>query len=467
MTTHRIFILVFTAFFLITLTLSEQVQSTKVTSIACGGNQDIVLLDDGTVITWGTYGIGNTTGLTPSRIPGLTNVTAIAGGNFIAALKDDGTVWISNFALRSKLEGGMIPPEPSYTEFEKDYPVMIPGLSNITRISADGSSLLAVGEDGTVWGWGGNNWGQLGNDAEGIGGGTGGRQFIYVVTPLKSSITDVKTINVMDAGAVAIKNDGTVWIWGINEPIVKVGNIFIYGNYNLTPNTVPSHVEVLDGAVNVYPYSTGSMIALLSNGTVWSLYSTNYFGQRGDGSEMGNFYVNMEPVPAKITDVIDIVTKGGMSTLVLKSDSTVWAWGDNYLGLLGDGTEENRNAPVQVKNLSDIRQIDTDGGHALALDRDGNLWAWGDGRCGQLGDGVTAAGHYSTVPVKVDITSAIEAPIITPVPTNTTDPAATDTGDNPGTTGVPGSGGMSTGVLAALLMILVGGSLCMSKRREK
>ena len=84
--------------------------------------------------------------------------------------------------------------------------------------------------------------------------------------------------------------------------------------------------------------------------------------------------------------------------MALKSDGTVWAWGDNGYGQLGDGTTTDRTTPVQVSGLSGVTAIAAGCYHTVALKSDGTVWAWGYNGYGQLGDGTTT---QRTTPVQV------------------------------------------------------------------
>jgi hypothetical protein len=92
------------------------------------------------------------------------------------------------------------------------------------------------------------------------------------------------------------------------------------------------------------------------------------------------------------------IAAGGFHSLALKGDGTVWAWGYNRDGQLGDGTTTNRTTPVQVSGLSGVTAIAAGTHHSLALKGDGTVWAWGGNWYGQLGDGTTT---NSTTPVQV------------------------------------------------------------------
>ena len=85
--------------------------------------------------------------------------------------------------------------------------------------------------------------------------------------------------------------------------------------------------------------------------------------------------------------------------MALKTNGTVWSWGWNHFGQLGDGTTTSRRVPVRVENLTGVIQIAGARDHALALRSDGTVWAWGDNEFGNLGNG---SDGQSSVPVRVN-----------------------------------------------------------------
>ncbi|SFJ76133.1 Alpha-tubulin suppressor [Paenibacillus sp. UNC496MF] len=140
-------------------------------------------------------------------------------------------------------------------------------------------------------------------------------------------------------------------------------------------------------------------IALQSDGTVWA-WGNNWDGQLGDGSKAGR----VTPVQVKsITNVVNVAA-GSWHSLALKSDGTVWAWGSNSHGQLGDGSTTDRDTPVQVLGLDSVVAIDAGGDHNLALKSDGTVWAWGSNNWAQLGDWTNIDRH---TPVKVITTDSV------------------------------------------------------------
>ena len=120
------------------------------------------------------------------------------------------------------------------------------------------------------------------------------------------------------------------------------------------------------------------------DGTVWT-FGSNSFGQLGDGS------TTQRTTPVHLTTVAGItaVAAGADHTLALQSDGTVWAWGRNHQGQLGDNTTTTRTAPVIVAGLPPITAIAAGAAHSVALASNGTIWTWGLNGNGQLGIGTT------------------------------------------------------------------------------
>ena len=134
-------------------------------------------------------------------------------------------------------------------------------------------------------------------------------------------------------------------------------------------------------------------LALKTDGTVWA-WGKNDYGQLGDGTTTNR------STPAQITGLSDIIaiSADNFHSLALKDDGTVWAWGKNDYGQLGDGTTSDSYTPVQVAGLSGVTAITLGNYFNLALKSDGTVWAWGKNNAGQLGNGTTSDSY---TPVQV------------------------------------------------------------------
>ena len=162
--------------------------------------------------------------------------------------------------------------------------------------------------------------------------------------------------------------------------------------------TVDRHAVVATGSglTNVRAVGAGyyHSLAVKVDGTVWT-WGWNVYGQLGDGTTTDRTTPNRVP---GLTNVV-AVAGGAYHSLALKADGTVWAWGWNGLGQLGDGTTVDRLVPVRVTGLTGVKAIAAGSYHDLALTNDGTVWAWGWNYFGQLGTGSAAPSEPRPVPV--------------------------------------------------------------------
>jgi len=194
------------------------------------------------------------------------------------------------------------------------------------------------------------------------------------VTTASFNITGQVGTGVMSS--VVLRADGTVWTAGDNS----MGEL---GSGNFTSATTPVQALGLSGCIAV---SSGyyHVLSLKGNGSVWS-WGNNSYGQLGSGNS-GTYY----SIPAEVTGLSGIVAVagGGYHSMALKNDGSVWSWGYNVVGQLGDWTTTDRAMPVQVQGLpTNIVAIAAGAYHSLALDGGGNLYGWGYNNEGELGLG--------------------------------------------------------------------------------
>ncbi len=363
-------------------------------SVFAGGTHSLVLKSDGTVRAWGNnsdgqLGDGTTTSRpTPVEVPGLSNVIAVStGAAHTLALKSDGTVWAWGGNDHGQLGDN--------STKDRTAPVQVRGetleLSDIIDISASDDHSLALKSDGTVWAWGSNKDGQLGDK-------TGANRSTFAIQV--SELSEVIAVSAGVKHSLALKKDGDVWAWGSN----KYGQL---GDNSTTDRPTPVKVSDISDVIAV---SAGAFhsLALKSDGAVWA-WGSNTKGQLGDGTTTGR------QIPVEVSGLSDVaaVSAGNEYNLALKSDGTaVWAWGANAKGQLGDGTTTNQHTPAEIPGFSDVTAVSAGAEHSLALKKDGTIWAWGSNSDGRLGEDETTSDKSAPMMVPGMGNVSVETPLV-------------------------------------------------------
>ena len=374
----------------------------RIRQLACGDAHTLYLTGDGLVWSWGKnvsgrLGIGTSGGVseTPTNVHGagdigyLSNVVAVAAGSAHSmALKNDGTVWTWGEGSSGCLgDNGTA---------DQTTPVQVHGtndvghLSNIVAIAAGEAHSIALSVDGAVYAWGENSSGQLGD------GTTTDR-----LTPVQvlgtngvGYLTAIITIAAGDEHNLAAGLEGTVYTWGNNVD----GRL---GDNTTTDRTTPVQVHGTNdvGYLNeivAIAAGAGHSLALSYAGELYS-WGDNKNGQLGDNTSTDRH----TPVQVHGTNDVGylldalVISAGDNYSVAVKYDRTAFAWGINNNGQLGDGTTTKSFTPVQVHGSNDVgyltEVVDIDAGtkHNMALRSDGTLWGWGNNGSYRLGDGTT------------------------------------------------------------------------------
>ena len=406
-------------------------------AFAVGNYHNLIVKQDGTLWAWGTnyygeLGDGTTTSQkSPMQVPGMVGMADVAASlGHSLALKQDGTVWAWGLNEYGQLGIG------SAEVIDHSVPVVVPGFNGVTDVSASPMHTVALKDDGTVWAWGTNLGGQLGDGTQtdrtspvrtqGLAGASAVAAGGFFSMALQSGgvsawgvnaagqlgdgtnedrkspvqVTDLSGITAIAAGyefALALKNDGSVWAWGKND----YGQL---GNCSGGASSTPVQVQGLTGKAIAVAAGHSHGVALLDDHTVWA-WGYNFFGQLGDGSETNR----CTPVRVKDLGGVKAIAGGIGHTLAVTQGGSVWAWGSNVFGELGDGRYESSNVPVEVQGLTAVTAIAASMiGHSAAVREDGTVWAWGNNSFGQFGDGTYVSQPLPVVAVNETVTGFLD-----------------------------------------------------------
>ena len=345
--------------------------------VAAGAYHTVAIKSDGTLWAWGENDEGELgDGTTDSKlVPTQENSkstdwdTVSAGASHTIAIKSDGTLWAWGENSRGQL--GDSTTNSSLT------PKKI-GTDTWNTVSAGAFHTVAIKSDGTLWAWGANWSGQLGD------GTTADKD---IPTQENSKSTNWSAVSAGYAHTVATKDDDTMWAWGSNN----------YGQLG-NDTTVNSSTPVKNGSNvsrNIVAAGESYSAGILNNGTLWA-WGDNNGGELGDGTNVDKKTPTQE---VSKSNNWRTVAAGCAHTVAIKNDGTLWAWGDNDEGVLGDGTTDGKLVPTQESSKSTNWSAVTAGeDHTVALKSDGTLWAWGENNTAQLGDG-TITDRHSPIPV--------------------------------------------------------------------
>lgn len=359
--------------------------------------------------------------------------TVVLGGNAGAVSHSRSDTTVYRF--------GVVGNRGKIAQLELPTPTAVAGISgSIVQVATSNSDGYALTSQGAVWAWGVNAYGELGS------GRTSPFDTRAVKVQFPSGTRIVTLANPMPFdGALAIDSHDHVWGWGLNvgsdlclsgtEELRPVrlglsdvtlatgalthslfdshGRVYACGSAaygalgNGATNSDPTPTPVVGlpstAQVTVLTSSWGDAGALLDNGTYYD-WGYNNAGQLGNGSTVDSGVPVRVALPAPVRQVFQ-GGSGAMNgqTLAILTNGSVWAWGNNRKGQLGNGTKASSDvpAPVDVPKGVTFVKVNSGGYANYAIDRSGRLWAWGGNQNGQLG--TSAGARNETLPVDVGI----------------------------------------------------------------
>ena len=324
---------------------------------------------------WGYNSLNNLgDGTTTNRsspvqvLGGGTNWTILSSGRYhTAGIKSDNTLWVWGYDDVGQL--GV-----NTTGVTRSTPVQtVAAGTNWKQVSCGNKFSAAIKTDGTLWTWGRNNFGQLGDGTT-----------TNNPSPIQIAGTTWKQVSAGFESTGVIKTDGTLWTFGVNEwPAVTLG----VGDS--TNRSSPTQVA----GTTWKQVSMGRKLggAIKTDGTLW-MWGDRSDGGVGDGSTSA--FVSMSsPIQTTAGGTNwKQLSVGGLCTSAIKTDGTLWGWGWNPNGKIGDGTTTTKSTPVQVAGTT---WKSVNNGHGTytsptaAIKTDGTLWVWGYNGYGAMGDNTT------------------------------------------------------------------------------
>jgi len=330
-------------------------------------------LTGGNLWTWGV----NTNGLlgdgtTVNKSSPVTAGTGVnwrkTSNNAVAfGIKQDGTLWAWGANTSGAIGDG--------TTINKSSPVTVAGGgTSWIDIAANSAGGAGIKSDGTLWTWGFNGGGNLAD------GSAVNKSSPVTTIGGQGTWASLMTGPGGSQTVAALKIDGTLWIWsaGSTSSAVMIGDG--------TGVAKSSPVTTAGGGNNWRQVTCGysSVAATKTDGTLWT-WGLGSSGQLGTGTTTS---ITSPVTTAGGGTNWKMVANASTSMMAVKTDGTLWTWGLNIGGILGDGTTINKSSPVTVAGGGTNWKVAC--GYS-AIKTDGSLWAWGSNTTGRLGDGTTVA----------------------------------------------------------------------------
>ena len=283
------------------------------------------------------------------------------------AIRNDGSLWVWGFNEAGQLGDG--------TQNSKNFPQKL-SESNWIKIAPGGYHTIAIKSDSTLWAWGKNNYGQLGD------GSTNEKLYPIQIGTDK----DWSQISTGFNHSIALKSNGSLWGWGRNTH-------FQAGGFGVDSVFLPTQIGVETDWIQIASGYNHNLV-LKSDHTLWS-WGDNFGGQLGIG-----IISRSVPLSQEITFSTDwkSISGGQYHSLAIKNDGTLWAWGNNSDGKLGDKTYISKLIPTIISDDTTWNQIAAGIWHSMALKNNGTLWAWGWNNLGQFGDSTFTD---SNIPIQI------------------------------------------------------------------
>ncbi|MCL2082455.1 MAG: hypothetical protein FWH04_04365 [Oscillospiraceae bacterium] len=364
--------------------VDEQENMDGVVQIVAGYVHSAALKSDGTLWTWGfnsngQLGDGTTKDRAfPAKVGKDTDWKSVSAGAWhTVALKSNGSIW----AWGNNEEGQVGNGTGGKVKDKQLLPVQSGPDTDWASVAAGTACNYAIKTNGTLWAWGVQCYGLW----------SGGDEMLRTLTPIQiGTDDDWASISVSTNNVMGLKTNGTLWAWGDNWS-GEHGN-----GTRQDPSLLPIQVGTDTDWAN-FTLSSDSVVALKANGSLWG-WGENV---RTDNSAMT--YILSPTQLGTDTDWVSISQNSGSSHhyMAIKTDGSLWAWGNNYHGQVSSN-KKVIGEPLPVRFGTDTGWVSASAGgySSFALKDDGTIWSWGENSNGELGDGTT---KNRTTPMKLEL----------------------------------------------------------------
>ena len=355
----------------------------NVKSVSLGVCHAGAVTNDGNLYMWGSDGnngaIGNGTYdeiyCVPIKV--MENVKLVSLGHWnTGAVTNDGSLYMWGNNDCGELGNDKGEWDSSYS----DVPIKI--MENVESISLGESTSAAVTSDGSLYMWGNNSYGELGNGTK-----------TDSTVPIKI-MENVKSVSLSSGRSAAITKDGSLYVWGDNT-------YGLLGDGTYVDSNIP--IKIMENVESI-SLSKSTSAAVTSDGSLY-MWGANSYGQLGNGTK------TKSTVPIKIMENVENVSLGVYCSAAITKDGSLFVWGNTFL--LGDMNPEDTRKPVKIRSGVKLVDLSRQASSNIAIvDNDGSLYMGGWNGNGELGNGVMMNDFSYPIKINLSTTFSTESVIL-------------------------------------------------------